>query len=577
MSMVDLFSGDEHEFTLEHRLLNIVLIATIAMLSMGSIRAYLIGINTAQIIIQMVGILVFFYIYYLARVQKKYKLPLNAYISVVILAIVPLLWFPNGGSFGVMPYFIMFLVPVFALMLDKWNRILALISIMMLTNMLLAVEYISPGILIEYKNAFIRYADIGVAITWVMFVNLCLICFLLKQYKNEQKKVSLYIAEVERHKANLEKQRYVELMNFRIKQETDERARAEEAKRVSDEKFLRAFDASPIPMFIIATRPLRFTEVNISAVETFGYARTNFIEARLMLRKILLSIEQYKTILRKVRTNGVINKLEINCRNKDGTILNGLLSVERLEIAGESFWLCAWCDITQLKRMQTELKRLDRLNIVSKTATGLAHEIRNPMTTVRGFLQLMRQRKASDSEFLNLMIGELDRANAIITEFLLLAKDRATDFKLMSLNHIIRSIIPKLELDAEKTGHCITFQSGQIPMIYVDENQIMQLLVNIIRNGLEAMHTGGNVYIRTYIDDAAVVLSVRDEGPGITADVMKQIGTPFFTTKPTGTGLGLAACYSIAARHSANIKIVTGKTGTTFYIKFKTAAISKLA
>ncbi len=101
------------------------------------------------------------------------------------------------------------------------------------------------------------------------------------------------------------------------------------------------------------------------------------------------------------------------------------------------------------------------------------------------------------------------------------------------------------------------------------KKEIRQLILNLVNKGLDAMDPGRNIYIKTFTNDNTVVLAVQDEGHGITAKVMKKIGTPFFTTKENGTGLGLAVCYSIANRHNATIQPITSPNGTTFYVLFQ--------
>jgi signal transduction histidine kinase len=103
----------------------------------------------------------------------------------------------------------------------------------------------------------------------------------------------------------------------------------------------------------------------------------------------------------------------------------------------------------------------------------------------------------------------------------------------------------------------------------IDANEIRQLLLNLTLNGLEAMQAGGNLFIRTFLEDNKVVLAVEDQGSGIDPSVYDKLGTPFVTTKETGTGLGLAICYSIAARHNATMGVDTGPKGTTFKVAFK--------
>ena len=228
-------------------------------------------------------------------------------------------------------------------------------------------------------------------------------------------------------------------------------------------------------------------------------------------------------------------------------------------------------DISKKKQMEKEMARLDRLNLVGQMAAGIGHEIRNPMTTVRGFLQIFgsRQEFSSSKEHFDLMIEELDRANSIITDFLSLAKNRTMRFKSGNLNDIIKAFDPLLRTDALISEKFIHLELGaDLPEILLDEKEIRQLLLNLVRNGLEAMPSGGRLTIKTYMDGPQVVLSVSDEGLGIDPEIFEKIGTPFLTTKEHGTGLGLAVCYSIAARHKANIKVETGSRGTTFFVRF---------
>ena len=141
--------------------------------------------------------------------------------------------------------------------------------------------------------------------------------------------------------------------------------------------------------------------------------------------------------------------------------------------------------------------------------------------------------------------------------------------KKQSLNQKIRSIYPLLQADALKQGKSIKLELGDIPYVIIDKNEIHQLIHNLIRNGLEAMPQGGLLTIKTFREDDVIVLAVKDKGRGIAPENLEKIGTPFFTTKDTGTGLGLAVCYSIAARHKARIGMETGTEGTTFFVRFK--------
>lgn len=229
-------------------------------------------------------------------------------------------------------------------------------------------------------------------------------------------------------------------------------------------------------------------------------------------------------------------------------------------------------DITDNKKYEKELKRLSGLQLIGQMAAGISHEIRNPMTTVRGFLQLLKEGYDYEKykQYLGIMIEELDRANSIITEFLSMSKTRTTDLQELNLNSIIHDIAPLIEIDAFNQKKHVKIDTETIPKLLINKNEIRQLIINLYRNGLEAMEEGKTLTIRTYKEDDCVILAFLDQGKGIDPEVLEKLGTPFFTTKEKGTGLGLGVSYAIAARHNAKIEIQTGVEGSTFFVRFFT-------
>lgn len=227
-------------------------------------------------------------------------------------------------------------------------------------------------------------------------------------------------------------------------------------------------------------------------------------------------------------------------------------------------------NIVKQKEIEKQIARLDQLNIIGEMAAGIAHEVRNPMTTVRGFLQMLAKKEhdSPHASFYGIMIEELDRANGIISEFLSLAKNKAVNPKYANLNDIITAILPLLQADATVSNKKIVLELSEIPELFIDEKEIRQIILNMVRNGLEAMKEKGEVRIRTYCEDNLVIMAIADQGPGIKAEILENIGIPFQTTKDNGTGLGLPVCYSIAARHNAKISVETGPDGTEFFVKF---------
>ena len=136
------------------------------------------------------------------------------------------------------------------------------------------------------------------------------------------------------------------------------------------------------------------------------------------------------------------------------------------------------------------------------------------------------------------------------------------------MNSILNSISPLVQANARIQDKGIRLILNDIPTLLGNEKELRQLILNLVHNGLESMSTKGNVTIRTFIKNDKLVLSVQDQGCGIDHELLNKLGTPFFTTKESGTGLGLAVCYGIAERHNAIINIETVTTGSTFNVIF---------
>lgn len=217
---------------------------------------------------------------------------------------------------------------------------------------------------------------------------------------------------------------------------------------------------------------------------------------------------------------------------------------------------------------QQAINRLQQFNLIGELSAGIAHEIRNPLTSVRGFLQLLGNKdyNKKDKEYFDLMIDEIDRANSIITNFLALSKDKKINhFEDNDLNCIILKLIPLLDTDIL---HDIITDLGEIPKLSLDDKEISQVILNLANNGCESMPSGGRLTIRTYKSDDKVILEVQDQGQGIMPELLEKIGTPFFTTKEKGTGLGLAVSSSIIEQHNAKLDIVSDSNGSNFRVVF---------
>jgi PAS domain S-box-containing protein len=312
---------------------------------------------------------------------------------------------------------------------------------------------------------------------------------------------------------------------------------------------------------------------NRGAEKIYEYSKAEIIGKSVMQLIPQDKMEEINDILLKISQGVSVTDCETLRLKKDGQTINVYLTVSPLknhlgEIVGASTIVR---DVTSQKTLEKEMTKMEQMNLIGKMAASIGHEVRNPMTTVRGFLQLFERNPKSEkySSYIPLMISELDRANLIISEFLSISRTKATEFSWENLNDILNSILPLIQLDAIHEDKWVILKLEDIPDLLLDDKEIRQLILNLSRNGLEAMQSGGCLTIKTVSDQGEVTLSVQDEGTGISPEIIDRLGTPFLTTKETGTGLGLAVCYGIAARHNAVIDVESTSKGTTFFVKFK--------
>lgn len=229
--------------------------------------------------------------------------------------------------------------------------------------------------------------------------------------------------------------------------------------------------------------------------------------------------------------------------------------------------------IEKIKKEYDQLAfQLDYFSNIGKLAAGIAHEIRNPLTSVKGFIQLMKPflEKIGKEEYAKIAMDEIDRANLLIQEFLNAAKPREQEFACVEINQIIKDVGILFESEANLKNIIIkTKLAPENPVIYGDKNQIKQVIINLLKNSIEAINqvknSGGIIYLCTEVEQKEVFVYIRDNGCGMSREEIEQAFDPFFTTKSTGTGLGLSICSKIIDEHGGSIQVdsIKGK-GTTF-------------
>lgn len=230
-------------------------------------------------------------------------------------------------------------------------------------------------------------------------------------------------------------------------------------------------------------------------------------------------------------------------------------------------------DITELRRTQKAVRERERLAIIGQMAAGMAHEIKNPLTAVRGFAQLLKEKCPDNttlSDYVDIIMDEVDRANGVIFDFLQLARPKQPTLRRQSVNDLLEEILaiagPQAFLKNIAVEHEV---AKDLPHCRLDRDQIKQVLLNMCQNAIEAMPGGGILKITAGFLPAEkeIYIDISDTGCGIPPEKMEKIGVPFFTTKAEGTGLGLSISYSIIGAHKGRVELESKEgEGTTFRI-----------
>ncbi|WML38885.1 ATP-binding protein [Neobacillus sp. OS1-2] len=337
----------------------------------------------------------------------------------------------------------------------------------------------------------------------------------------------------------------------------------------SEQKYRRIFEDS-IDGLILWDNEHRFVDVNIAAERMIGLPKNKLIGQRVYdlstplegkKQEILKHIDQLLNEGQKAST--------ITFETEDGNKIY-FDYTSQLDIV-DGVNLTVFKDVTDKVVMQEQLRKSDTLNVIGELAAGIAHEIRNPMTALKGFIQLLESSITKEhSLYYQVITTELQRIDSIINEFLILAKPQAVRFQEKDINKIMKETVDLLSAQAVLYNvQFVTNYDESLPLVFCEPNQLKKVFINLIKNAIEVMPNGGNITITTKkMRNQQIQIIIKDEGCGISKEKIKKLGEPFYTTKDRGTGLGLMVSYRIIDEHKGTIfvKSEEGK-GTIFNIK----------
>jgi two-component system, sporulation sensor kinase A len=250
-------------------------------------------------------------------------------------------------------------------------------------------------------------------------------------------------------------------------------------------------------------------------------------------------------------------------RKKDGTYI-WLESIIKPVIDESTEIISEYISVTRniQKRVETSemLRKSEKLAVLGQMAAAVAHEIRNPLTPIKGFLQLLSTEKNLNPIFVTIILDELKRIEIIISEFLSMAKPHTEKETHVIVDDLVKQVIQLHQTQALMRNKEINlYMQETIPPIMGDPNSLKQVFVNVIQNALDAIEEKGEISIKTYMEDQMVCVEIEDNGCGIPINRISKLGEPFYSTKEKGTGLGLMTSFKIIEDHHGEINVVSAE------------------
>ncbi|MFZ2447784.1 MAG: ATP-binding protein [Syntrophobacteraceae bacterium] len=282
----------------------------------------------------------------------------------------------------------------------------------------------------------------------------------------------------------------------------------------------------------------------------------------------------FRPVVERLKEEGAAVEQEVRCGNGSGGGMSLLVNATVIRDGElETGFLLLFSDLTKIQHLEKQLRRSERLAGLGRLAAGVAHEIRNPLSTIKGFAAILAERFGKDDGsriITDSMIQEAERLNRVVSELLDYAGATSLRKEVRSCRELIEYSFRLVESDAR--SRAVQLRSSISPEDFemeVDPDRFAQILLNLYLNAFQAMDKGGDLAVEAVLRDGMVTIAVSDSGAGIRPDHLPHIFDPYFTTKPKGVGLGLANVHKLVEAHAGAIEVesIVG-AGTTFTMHF---------
>lgn len=364
-----------------------------------------------------------------------------------------------------------------------------------------------------------------------------------------------------------------------VERDISERKKAEEELLEREKQFRKLLKLNPEPIALHKDGFVQF--VNDACCKLFGGASSDEFKGKSIYEFFCptdknLIVAQLQRIMQTDLDN-YSEFFERKMRKLDGTLFDAeISSIYVYKDMGNPVVQSVIRDLTERKKSEEAIIRSEKLSLIGQLAAGIAHDIRNPLTSLKGFVQLLKTR---NTDYVDVMMEELEHINYVVNEFMTLAKPHLNYYIESKVLELVQSVIGFLQPHAHLYNVQIQLELDQeIPVIYCNPDQIKQVLINVLKNAIESMVSGGLIHISFRISlHQTLVICVKDQGIGISEERLTQLGEPFYTTKANGTGLGLMVCKRIVEGHGGKLTILSKiNQGTTVEIELPILSDGKI-
>lgn len=342
----------------------------------------------------------------------------------------------------------------------------------------------------------------------------------------------------------------------------------------STEAYLRLFFEHADDAMAVFDLNNKIINVNPAFEKLYGWTREECIGNSLQLvpiQNVKVAKDRFDRLLRGER----FPLLETQDMKKDGTVFDAQISLSPILNHHDEMIAVSVIsrDISYIKENERLIVQSEKLKLAGEIAAGVAHEIRNPMTVISGFVQMMNADEQSPyKRYTELIQSEIERIDLIISEFLVLSRPQAEMFKPINMEKIVKDIADFFTIELQNRHIDFSLQlNHHYTMINGNENQIKQVFINLIKNAIEAIDRDGKIHLELNHHNDRLFISIKDTGIGIPPHVLDKIFEPFYTTKSKGTGLGMMITNKIIQEHKGTINVRSEENvGTEVLISFPT-------